>query len=271
VNAGDYFSSPGINWSSLKHMLASPMAYRHALQSARADTEAFAIGRAVHCLVLEPDAFDDQFIVWDGGRRYGKEWDAFRDAANGATIIRAQDAEFCRAIAGAVCGSPLAAQYLSGGVVEHIVRWTDPETGLACKAKIDLINDGAGLLLDLKTTTSIDGRRFGAEAARYHYQLQLAHYAAGCAHGLGWAPSRVVILAVEKTAPFDVGVFALDSVAMQIAADEVAGLLRRVKECTENGIWPGRYSEEQALQLPAWVYTADDAEDEGDLGLILGE
>lgn len=266
----DYFSAPGVNWSLLKHMRDSPAAFRYAAENKRADADFLALGRYLHALVLEPETVDDAFVVWDGGVRRGKEWQAFSDEHAHRTIIKADDAEIGQAMAASINSNPIAVEMLAGGLVESPVYWTDPETGLRCKAKPDSTNQERRLLVDLKTTRSVDGRRFGAEAARFLYSHQMAHYEAGCAHGLGWTPDRVIIIAVEKTPPFDVGVFEIDAMAREIASVEVAALLRRLKECQDTDEWPGRYSEIQALQLPAWVYSDDDEDDADGFGLVIG-
>lgn len=265
-----YRALPAVNWSSLKHLRDSPMAYRHAMRNPQPDKDAFAIGRALHALVLEPETFDDEFVVWSGERRAGAEWQAFRAQHEGRTILRAEDAALARDMAEAVRSHPVAMRHLAGGIAEQPVRWTDPATGLACKARPDLVHEERRLLLDLKSTRSVEGRRFGAEAARFAYPGQLAHYEAGCTHGLGWTPERVLIVAVEKTAPHDVGVFEIDPMAREIAAVEVAALLARLKECIDRDEWPGRYAEEQALALPAWVYADDDEDDADGYGLSFG-
>lgn len=265
-----YRAQAGVNWSTLKAMRDSPLAYRYAMDNPPADKEAFAIGRAVHALVFEPETFEDRFVIWDGGTRAGAKWKAFEAEHADRTILRAQDDEWVRAIAGAVNTHPIAVQHIAGGIAETPIGWTDPATGMQCKALPDCIKPDSRVLLDLKTTRSVDGRRFGAEAARFAYAQQLAYYEAACTHGLGWTPERVLIVAVEKQAPYDVGVFEIDQQAREIAAVEVAALLARLKECTERDEWPGRYAEEQALQLPAWVYADDDEDDADGFGLSFG-
>lgn len=265
-----YFEAPGVNWSSLKHMRDSPMAYRYNIENPPADKEVLAIGRAIHCAVFEPDQYGARFSVFYGAKRAGSEWNEFVVEHEGTTILRAVDNQMVQNVANAVLSHPLAAQYISGGTVEQPIFWTDPATGLRCKAKPDLIHSSTRILLDLKSCRSADGRRFGAESARFAYPQQLAHYRAGCEHGLGWRPEKVLIVAVEKTAPHDVGVFEVDPVALDIAAQEVESLLQRLKECRATEQWPGRYTELQALQLPAWVYEDEDEDDANGFGLSFG-
>lgn len=251
--SADYFAAEGVNWSTLKAMRDSPKAYRYACDNPRADSLPLMLGRAVHSAVLTPEAFDSEFVVWDGGDRRGKAWEAFKEAHPGRTILKADEYALAQDIANAVLADAVAADLVADGDAEHPIFWTDPATGLLCKARADIVNRSRLLLLDLKTTRSIDPRRFGNECARLGYHLQMAHYASGCTHGLGWAPHSHILVAVEKEPPHDVGVFEIPVANRELAAEEVAALLERVRECREANRWPGRFDSVQRLQLPAYV------------------
>lgn len=250
----DYFALPGVNWSLLKHMRESALLFRHRMDCPEEDKPAYALGRAVHTLVFEPHAFKNEYAIWNDGPRKGKAWQEFEEDHAEQTILKADELDVCVGMAHAVRLHPLVKPYLSGGLFETVIQWTDPETKLPCKAKPDWRLDDRRILLDLKTCRSIDGRRFGSEVARYGYHCQLAHYSNGIYHALGWRPERVLIVAVEKDEPHDVGVFELTFEDLSIGADEVADLLRRVKDCQDSGQWPGRYTTEQAIQLPAYIH-----------------
>lgn len=265
-----YFEADAVNWSTLKLLRDSPMAYRHALTHKRADTADLAVGRLVHTLALEPEAFERDYAVWEGGRRAGKEWEAFVEANAGRTIFKPDEIEEAVSMANAVRAHALVQPYLDGGQFEVPLYWDDQATGLRCKARPDWLQADRGVLLDLKTARSIEGRQFGNAAARYGYHCQLAHYAAGVQAALGWTPSEVRIVAVEKTPPHDVAVFVVTEDDLYAGQCEVSELLTRLKAHREADQWPGRYTTEQALQLPAWLFTDDDA-DADEFGLVIGE
>lgn len=249
----EYRALAGVNWSTLKAMRESPKAYKHALTHDRKDTMPMMIGRAVHSLVLEPDTFGLHYAVWNGGDRRGAKWTEFEATHAGMTIFKPAELDLAYAMSAAVLADPVARDYLAGAVFEGSIAWTDPATGLACKARPDVRNKARLLLADLKTCRSIDARRFGNESARLGYPQQLAHYASGCLHGLGWAPQTHALIAVEKDPPHDVGVFEIPPANREIAAEEVAALLERVRECREANRWPGRFESVQLLQLPAYI------------------
>lgn len=269
MTEAEYRALDAVNWSTLKHLRESPLAYQYRLATEQPDTTAFALGRATHCLVFEPDEFESRFVIWTGGRRVGQEWRDFQEQHEGATILKDDEADACAAMAEAVRRHPLVQPYLDGGAFEQSLLWTDESTGLRCKARPDWLLPERRILLDLKTCRSIAGHRFGAEAARYGYHMQLAHYRAGVEYALGWTPVRVLLVAVEKEPPHDVGVFELDEETLYAGACDVADLLQRLQACRDADAWPGRYAEEQALVMPAWVMADDNDEEPDGFGLVI--
>ena len=59
----DYMQLDAVNISTLIHMLDGPKAYAHAISAGFDDSPAMAQGRALHCLVLEPDQFERRYVV----------------------------------------------------------------------------------------------------------------------------------------------------------------------------------------------------------------
>lgn len=249
----EYAALPGVNWSTLKHMRDSPKAYRYACDNPRVDTLPFMLGRALHAQVLEPHKFWDHFAVWEEGDRRGSKWKEFAEQNAAKTILKADEFATVHAMAEAVLTDRVASLYLDGGAHERPITWTDSATGLQCKARPDSVIKSRKRLIDLKSTRSIDPRRFGNECARLGYHLQMAHYESGCVHAYGWRPLDVAFIAVERDPPHDVGVFEILPANREIAADEVAGLLQRVRECRQANRWPGRFDSAQLLNLPAYI------------------
>ena len=257
----EYAALPGINWSTLKHMGESPMHYRHAADNPRSGpkTSAMEFGSLTHVLVFEPDTFDAAYAVWDGGRKGTNAHKAFVAENEGRAIIDAEDLVEARAIAAAVRSHPLTSRYLTPVTLhEHTVQWTDPASGLPCKARLDWAYPPEGVLLDLKTARSATKHGFSRQAATLRYGGQMAHYAAACTHGLGWTPKRALFVVVESAAPHDIAVFEMDEESFAYCQETVAAYLARVKACTESGAWPGRYDSIETIEIPRWMDGGDD-------------
>lgn len=253
-----YAAIPGVNWSTLQEMTRSPLHYQAILKAERRDTDKMALGRLTHCAVLEPDALPLRYAVWTGGRRVGSEWDAFVDAHAGREVVCEADYATALAIRDAVHANPDAHELLTGGSAEVTLTWTDPETHLHCKGRLDYLKPET--LTDLKTTRDAETRIFGVRAARLLYHGQLGFYAMG-ARASGYEAVAVRIIAVESAPPHDVAVFELDDDALYAGEELARDLLRRVADCQQTGQWPGRYEGVQTLRLPGWA-VPDDSDDE---------
>jgi len=259
----DYQSLPGVNWSSLKHMAKSPKHYLCEKTPPPYVTAAMVKGRAGHTATLEPDLFASEYVVFPGSRRAGKEWDAFEAANEGRTILKANEAEAAWAMSKAVRAHPFAGPLLGGGEAEVSIQWVDPETGLACKGRMDYLRPNA--LIDLKTSADLDRRRFAARALDLGHHGQLAFYLRGL-KALGREPVETYLIAVEQSEPYDVGLFTVDPAALEIGDALVSTLLNRLAECEATGEWPGRYPGVETFYLPQWAYSDDES---GDMGLTI--
>jgi len=256
-----YRAAPGLNWSTLKPYATSPAAAKWLEDNGRPDSPSMAWGRLVHCFVLEPDQVEKRWAVYDG-RRGTKAYQAWQDENPGIQDVK--PAEWRSAYqASIMISAHQAAGHLFRGEVETEIpiAWTCPDTGIDCKAKIDAVRPQSRTLIDLKTTRSIEAGTFGRQAAAMGYHGQLAHYAQACEHGLGWRPSRVVIVAVESAPPFDVAVFDLDDDALWAGEHLRAELIETWRRCRDEKAWPGRYPQAQPLRLPSWAYPTHDLTD----------
>ena len=248
-----YEDIEAVNFSTLKAMAVSPLAYHYATQMPRQDTPAMLLGRAVHCAVLEPEAFDDRFLVYPG-RRAGKDWKEFKAKYPGAEIIKPEQRILALNIRDAVRSNPEAMKYLTGGVAEASLEW-DAGNGIRAKGRVDYIQPGT--LVELKTTRTIDARRFYADAARKFYHVQMPWYQWGATDS-GFDVSNVVMIRVQNEAPFDVIV---DKVPLAVLAEGETVYMQwldRLAECLESDTWPGIQPEEGEYQLPAWAKAEED-------------
>lgn len=249
-----YCQLPGINVSSLKEMNRSPLHYRHAKMHPRVPSRAMVLGTAAHCATLEPDRFAAEFVAWTGGRRAGKEWDAFVAHAelDGLTVITTDEMGAARAIAAAVRANPDAAKYLASGSPEVSMVWE--ARGFQCRGRVDWLTeiDGCDVLVGLKTTRDCRPREFSRQAAQLAYHWQWAYYHDGFKAITGRTPYMVEIV-VESAAPHAVVVYSIGEAVMCQGRDEYTAALGELGECQRVGVWPGPVVGEQELVLPAWA------------------
>lgn len=253
MTRAEYDRIDAVNFSTLKAMADSPAHYRARLAEPVEETDAMRLGSAVHALALEPHTFADAFAVWPGGRRAGKEWDAFVADLDGRTPLTADQMTTALDMADSIRRA--VGDMATRGRAEASFVWTDAETGIDCKARVDWV--GPAGLIDIKTCQSTDPRVFAANAARYLYHAQLAWYYDGIAAATGETPRAAYLVGVEKAPPYDVGVFELDAQALALGRVTYRRWLSRLAECRSRGEWPGRCSVVQPLALPAWAFLAE--------------
>ena len=254
----DYRAIPAVNWSNLKHADRSPLHYLYARDHGVTETDPMRLGGAVHTLALEPDLFESRYTVWTEART-SNAWKAYKAANADRIILTADQDARAHGIAAAIRAHPVAAHYLDGGLFEQTLTWVDEVTGLPCKARADILSKRCNAVIDLKTYADLSPRAFESATFKLGYPCQLSHYRNGAiANGILSADCETVIIGVESKAPFDVGVFVLDSESMAHGAAKVAELLAKVRACTDANEWPGRYPTTQAYMLPEWARQAPD-------------
>jgi hypothetical protein len=253
----EYSAIDAVNWSTLRELEKSPLHYRHLITTPREDTDAMRFGRAVHTSVLEPDRFALEYAVWDGGRRGTNAYKEFEAVNASRTVLSESEYARCIDVRDAVRRCPEAAALLCGES-EVSMTWTDPATGIECKARIDHVNEGC--IVDLKTTPSLDPHDFERSVGDYRYDGQISFY-----HRAMPLPRSPRVIAVESKAPHDVAVFRVPEHLMQSGEHFVADLMFRLSECRERDEWRGRYSGEQELSLPAYLL-----DDDTGLGITIG-
>jgi exodeoxyribonuclease VIII len=256
-----------LRWSLLKTIAESPSHFIAALEDDREESDALLIGSAIHCLVFEPFAFADRFAVWEtsAGQRRGKAWDDFRvsASASGQRVLREADLEDARRVADAVRDHRAVQTLLTqdaAPIVERRIHWTETDaegTVWHFAGTPDCLI--GGLLIDLKTTVSAKPSRFGTQAASLCYHGQLAHYGAGIEALTGASVRGSYLIAAEKKAPFDVGVFEVLPDDLRLGLSARAEMLSTLARCQASDEWPGRVPDIAPLRLPAWAYASDAA------------
>jgi hypothetical protein len=253
-----YAQLRAVRSSDLKGFARSPLHARHAMTHP-AESAAMILGQALHVALLEPERFDRDYVAapaLDRRTVAGKATWADFQAANGHRIVlKAEEMEQCRALADAALQHPTAGQLLAApGLNEASLVWHDAERMLACKARLDRLceYEGYSTVVDLKSARDASPRGFAADAARFGYHVQAAHYLAG-ADALAPVARRFVFVVVEKDPPHAVACYELDEpfLAAGRAAREAA--LVAYANAEQSGVWPGYPNRISTLYAPSWL------------------
>jgi hypothetical protein len=272
----DYLAWDAISNSRITLALKSLQHFRE--QAAMEQTPTLRLGSFIHCGVLEPMAIMARYVVMPpfekdpanvtaGGERSESKSTKFYKAKSAEfervnadkAIVEESDYKKLAGIHRALMRSKRAAEYLGErGDAEVSIVWNDAETGLTCKARVDLLNSA---LNDLKSCA--DAVAFPRSIAKYGYHRQGAHYVDGYTAITGEIkPFRLI--AVETIAPFGVRAAPLNEDAIETGRSEVRRALRAIADAYESDNWPC-YEDPSSWCLPSYYDAGDD-----DIELIIG-
>lgn len=166
--------------SNLKMILKDPEKFHKEIilgDKEEKQVNAFDEGSLCHTLILEPEQVEAEYAFFDGMRKAGKLWEAFKaDKANeGKTILsKAQKLKVERWVE-SYKKRKVAVSLIDGGCPEHTVA--GELLGVPVKARADYLNLEKGYIADVKTTsnpTDVDNFKFVIE--QFGYQLSAALY-----------------------------------------------------------------------------------------------
>ena len=266
----DYSTLPGQSITLLKEMLKSAKHYRYRQRHQKAWSSAMSLGTTSHTAVLEPERFLKDYAIWkttdsEGKtkQRRGKGWEDFQAQNAGKLIVKDDEYEEAISLRDAVRKDEVAMKYLAMGEPEVALQWTDVDTGILCRGRIDWLTkiNGEYCIVDLKTTRNADPVLFSRDCCKLGYHLQLAFYADAVELATGEFP-RCVVIAVESFPPYDVVTYIVPDEVLDVGRVVYKELLDKLKTCQETNEWPGQGAMmERTLTLPAWAMMDEESED----------
>ena len=117
-------------------------------------TEAMVIGTLTHMMVFEAGRFAETVSVFADGSKLTKAWKEHKATAEAAGKIplHADDLEEIQEMADAVADSRTCSAMVGmKGITEACLTWTDEESGVACKSRLDRYIPDGNVVLEFKT------------------------------------------------------------------------------------------------------------------------
>ena len=257
----EYHASEGISKSGISLILESPLKYksRYIDLIGQETTPAMVMGSATHTAVFEPEKFDAEYAVCPKCDKRTKEGKAvyadFLESAGEKTVIGEDDSAQIKQMREAVYNHPVAGPLVSHPfkMIEHSIYCQHSATGLLVKIRPDCIIEGRQMIVDLKTTTNASAGAFSSSCVGYTYHIQAGMYLA-IARQHGIDVNEFVFVAVEKTAPFSVGVYRADKEMIALGYDEFERAMELYAKCMELHSWPGYNGDQMTtIGLPTWA------------------
>lgn len=246
----DYRQSEGVSKSSLDAIApengGSPAHYKAAIEHPMQPTPAMMLGTALHCAILEPSRFAEQYVNTGAPDKRSK---AYKDAAEaiGERALTAKDADWLDGMRSAIWersdANARAAQKLltlEGNTEVSAYALHEP-TGLLMRCRYDLLTaptDRGVFAADVKKTKDASPREFAKSVWRYRYHVQAAYYSDIYYTITGEKLASYTIIAIEEAPPHAVQVYAISDEDMAIGRDLYRRDLGLLKRCLDADDWP---------------------------------
>ena len=235
----------------------SPAHYQAALKSKVIPTPAMEMGTALHCLTLDgEEAFNKSYVKKPEGLSLAtKEGKAWKAELGRKKVLNAGGKDDPWGSVQGMDQSLKRLKWYSGTDAEYIKRnevsiywdWM----GVRCKARLDSVLVEEGLVLDLKTTDTVEPDPFLKKVISLGYDFQAAYYAKAAEVAFG-KPFKFLFVAVERKAPYTVDIFEATPDMVEEATYKCEKALQTYALCEENKSWPNREPMIRQLDYPSW-------------------
>jgi len=264
--ADDYHADPAIGASMIEDFYRSRRLFEGRYVTKKIPpkkrTAAMELGTLVHMRVLEPTRYGAEVIVASADapdRRSRNYWADLEEQNEGKHIITHATGCEVEAIAESVLSKRWARRLLaSDGQPEFSIFWTDQETGLNLKCRVDWF---AGICLDLKTTADPSPANYARTLVNLGYHRKLAHYCAGISAYTG-EDATLLHIAAGTEPPYACGAYEIDDRDMwdhrtpSLGQKQWRQILRDLAECYATNDWSDPFEREiVSLRLPQFAFS----------------
>ena len=215
--------------------------------------QAFAFGTAAHVGILEGmGKMWESFAVGGPinektGKSYGtgtKKFAEWLEASGNDEAISTFEADMIAEMQAAVMAHEKAGPLLEGDTVVEGTLLADI-CDVPCQSRVDVFNNDTGTIIDLKTCADLDD--FERDARKYHYIRQMAFYQM-MADANGLEGLSCTLIAVEKKAPYRVGVWLIASRSIETEIENIHSALCNYEYAKSIDQWPTGFEETRILE-----------------------
>lgn len=250
-----YHADSAIGSSTLKTI--DKTSVFHAVNQVRKETDALVFGNALHCLILEPEQFDEKYAVkpvCDRRTKLGKQLYAeFLEESEGKIILTQEQHTAAYGIAKSLANHPLVSNMLKGGESEVSYFADDSFYNVKRKCRLDYFK--GGVIFDVKTCKDASPQGFLKAVINYGYHLQASYYLDTVNMSGEDTAKEFVFIAVENVFPYAVGVYKLDEQSLKAGRNRYKAALTKLAEfkASDKPVENFSYSPHLVeLELPIW-------------------
>lgn len=248
----EFVQNRPLSYSSIKEFAKSPRHYVHYVLAKREPSKAMDLGSLIHCLIMYPSKFNNQFIVAPNVDRRTKDgkatWEEFMLTSNGKTVITEDELAEATQITDNVMSNWKTKNAVTECTsFEQEFKYDILE--LPFRGFVDGIKEGE-YILEIKTMTDASPSNVTREFYNRKYHIQAGLY--NLVHKL-----PVKYLIVETKAPYNSMLVDVSDDYIVKGQQELMDLTEKFTTCMDLDAFNAGYgfmeSEEFVIGLPSWV------------------
>jgi exodeoxyribonuclease VIII len=226
-----------ISASDIKNFLKSPKYYywNKYLKTEKEDGRHFAIGSAIHELILEPQLFLSNYIVMpkvDKRTKDGKlQYEQFMIEAQSKTMLDSDEMVMITEMVKNATDNKTFMALLENSHRELSAYLTDEKTGLKLKVRPDILPQTKSTIIDIKSCIDSSPKKFKGDVYSYGYSLSAAYYCDLLKR------ENYIFAAIEKSQPYQTSLYALSDEMMEYGRQQYRMGLDLLKWSYDNNYW----------------------------------
>lgn len=275
ISAEEYHADPAIGASMIEDFISSRRLFegRYVTKTIppKAQTPAMKLGTLIHLRILEPQRFAEVVApptpenAPDGkkwNRRKGSDhekwWVEYLASIDGKIECDEETLATIEAIAESVLSKRWARRLIDGdGQSEFSILWTDADTGLKCKVRVDWFS---AICLDLKSSADPSPFSYAKSLVGLGYHRKLAHYRQGIQTFTG-EETPLIHLAVGTQPPYCAGAYDIDDRdrnGKSLGYRQWKRALKEIADCFDRNDFSEPWETQIcSLALPAFAFSED--------------
>jgi len=236
-----------VSASDIKNFLKSPRYYYYERNEKveKSTGRHFNIGSGLHELILEPQLFKTNYVVYpkvDARTKEGKQQIAeFNKTSGGKTILYEDEMEMIRLISENALKNNSLVELMKDSHREVSCYTIDEITGLKIRLRPDILSSTKSTIVDIKSCLDSSARKFKSDVFTYSYSLSAAYYCDFIGR------ENYIFAACSKTAPYEVALYGLNDEMYDYGREQYRMGLDLLKFCQDNNYWPS-YNEFELLK-----------------------
>lgn len=258
----DYHAANGISKSAMTDILDCPAKYfyNYFVDTHRTTSPALSLGSLVHTLTLEPEKFDDEYLVMpkvDGRTKDGKalkaEMELILAQKPSLALVSTDIVEQARMMASSMHNNSIFNGLFNREEPAHVEHsFFLDDCGVMLKSRPDFYC--GNVIFDLKTCEDANPKVCSKKIFDYGYHMQAALALNVVSNLLNKEMEYFVFGFIEKEPPYLCAFYQLTTEALQLGERQIEKAVSIYRECIKTKEWPAFDDEIKLVDIPAWAY-----------------